>query len=56
LRNAFSFRPKEVMQLTALTMARALGGVVSSNTSVSAPGPGHNSTDRSLSIKLDTTG
>jgi putative DNA primase/helicase len=36
-------------------VARALGGVVVSNTSVSVPGPGHSTNDRSLSIKLDPT-
>ena len=42
-----------VMELTPAIVARALGGVVTSNTSVLVPGPGHSSDDRSLSVKLD---
>ena len=37
---------------TARDLARALGGDVVNGTSVSAPGPGHSRTDRSLSITL----
>jgi putative DNA primase/helicase len=38
--------------MDARTFANALGGDVVSRDSVSAPGPGHSKTDRSLSIKL----
>ena len=40
--------------LTPQQIARALGGEVSGN-QVRAPGPGHSSKDRSLSIKLDAS-
>jgi hypothetical protein len=41
-----------MMDLKAI--ARALGGEVS-NGQVLAPGPGHSSIDRSLSVKLDSS-
>jgi putative DNA primase/helicase len=42
------------MMLDQRTVASALGGDVIGRDGVSAPGPGHNKIDRSLSIKLDS--
>jgi len=40
--------------IDARSLARALGGDVTSRDTVSAPGPGHSRKDRSLSIRLDS--
>lgn len=53
LQSVLSLCDGGVMKLTPAIVARALGGVVTNNTSVLVPGPGHSSYDRSLSIKLD---
>jgi hypothetical protein len=47
-----------VMSLIPAEVARALGGVITNNTSVLAPGPGHSSMDRpyrSKSIRMSAT-
>jgi hypothetical protein len=41
------------MLLHPRLVAQALGGIVTGNTSILVPGPGHSSSDRSLSIKID---
>ena len=43
------------MTLDPHTIALALGGIVTSKTSVLVPGHGHSRSDRSLSIKIDPT-